>query len=469
MKMPFLLKQKFSSLNGIVMVLLAVLFVVSSGMYSCRRTDKLVPQRPEIRDFTSPNIIIVLGDDVGYEIPNYTGGESYETPNLNRLANAGMQFSRCVGTPLCTPSRFELLTGKYNLRNYFADSWGSLGRDQSTIANLLRNNGYATYAAGKWQLDGGDTSLKILGFDEYAVTNPFKLGGNVNEEDGLNLYKDPKIYSKGDYIPSELTLGQYGEAIMRDSVFSFIERNKENPFFVYWAPNLCHRPFQPTPDHPDFATFDPTKGQEERDTIYYPSMVKYYDQELGALYDKVNALGIANNTLIIYIVGDNGTESDINSLFNGEIIPGAKGKTIYAGIHVPVIAIWPGIIDAGSISNNIIDFTDFFPTIADICSANIPSSYGIIDGRNFAGQFLKTNYTPRQSAYCYYDVNRLGDDGKPPVKWALDTTYQLYTGGIGFYNYIKDPYQNDRIKNEEVTPEDDEARKRLQDVIDSYE
>lgn len=467
--MSKLFLQKNSSYSRIATIVLAIIFVGASGIYSCRRIDKLEPERPEIRDFTRPNIIIVLGDDVGYEIPNYTGGESYETPNIDRLANSGMQFTRCVGTPLCTPSRFELLTGKYNSRNYSADSWGNMGRDQFTIANLLRDNGYATYIAGKWQLNGGDTSLKILGFNDYAVTNPFKLLGSVNEEDGLNLYKDPKIYTHGDYLPDDQTIGKYGEAVMRDSAFSFIEKNKDKPFFLYWTPNLCHKPFQPTPDHPDFATFDPTRGQEERDTIYYPSMVKFYDQELGALYDKVNALGIANNTLIIYILGDNGTESDINSLYKGEIIPGAKGKTIYAGIHVPVIAIWPGIIDAGSVSNNIIDFTDFLPTIADICSAKIPSSYGIIDGWNFAGQLLKTNYTPRQSAYCYYDVNRLGDDGKPPVKWALDTTYQLYTGGIGFYNYIKDPYQNDRIKNEEVTPEDDAARKRLQDVIDSYE
>lgn len=466
--MPGLSKEKNNSLSGIIILFLSVLVIGTTGIFSCNRVDKLVPQRPEVRDFTNPNIIIVLGDDVGYEIPNYTGGESYETPNIDRLANSGMQFTRCVGTPLCTPSRFELLTGKYNLRNYFVDSWGSMGRDQNTIANLLRSKGYATYAAGKWQLDGGDTSLKMLGFDEYSITNPYKIAGSVGEEDGLNLYKNPKIYTNGNYLATELTLGKYGEDIMRDSVFSFIERNKENPFFVYWAPNLCHKPFQPTPDHPDFASYDPSIGQQDGDTIYYPSMVKYYDQELGALYDKVNSLGIANNTLILYIIGDNGTESDINSLYNGQIVPGGKGKTVYAGIHVPVIAVWAGKIDAGSVSNNIIDFTDFLPTIANLCNIKIPSSYGIIDGVNFAGQLLKTNYSPRQAAYCYYDVNRLGDDGKPPVLWALDTSYKLYDERRGFYNFINDPFENDKIRNEEATPQDTEARQRLQDVIDSY-
>jgi arylsulfatase A len=458
------MKNKF-----ILASLFWIIVAVGAGFLGCRKLDRLEPTRPVIRNFDKPNVIIVLGDDIGYEVPHYTGGESYSTPNMDRLASLGMQFTRCYSTPLCSPSRYHLLTGKYNFRNYFADSWGNMGRDQYTIANLMRDNGYATYAAGKWQLGGGDTSLQALGFNEYAVTNPFKLGGtSTNESEGLSLYKNPVIYTRGNYIADALTLGKYGEDVMRDSVFSFMERNKEKPFFVYWAPNLCHQPFQPTPDDPAYAGFDPSKPREPADTIYHPGMVRYYDKELGMLYDKVVEMGISQKTLIFYLTGDNGTEADITSRFKGEEVPGGKGKSLDAGIHIAVLAVWPGVIQAGSFNRNIVDFTDFYPTIANLCNIKIPASAGVIDGVNFAGQLLNEPFTARKASYCYYDVNRLGDDGKEPTIWSFDTTYKLYDERRGFYNFVMDPYEVNKIRNEEASPEDAAARDRLQDVIDSY-
>ena len=98
---------------------------------------------------TKPNIIFIVGDDIGYEIPTIDGGKSYSTPNIDKLAQDGMRFTQCRSAALCSPSRFMLLTGKYNFRNY--TKWGEMNSKEKTFATLLRKGGYTTYAAGKWQ------------------------------------------------------------------------------------------------------------------------------------------------------------------------------------------------------------------------------------------------------------------------------------------------------------------------------
>ena len=238
-------------------------------IYSCFLLLTASCSKPNIEEFSGQssnsiseiqeaklNIILILGDDVGYEVPAYTGGQSYSTPNIDYMAAHGLQFTHCNGAPMCSPSRFMLLTGKYNFRNYFDNSWGDLGLDQRTIANMMRNAGYKTCVAGKWQLDNGDTAIKTFGFDKYSVTYPFKFG--TDEEDGhTHLYKDPSVYQRGAFLPQSKIQGKYGEDMFLNYVFNFIDSNKNNPFFVYWAPNLCHQPFSPTPDDAAFATWDP--------------------------------------------------------------------------------------------------------------------------------------------------------------------------------------------------------------------
>ena len=120
------------------------------------------------------NIIFILADDVGFEVPACNGGQSYSTPNINSMAAEGIRFTQCFASPLCSPSRFMFLTGKYNFRNYGA--WGVMDPNTNrTIANMLHDAGYKTLVAGKWQLDGGDASIHALGFDDYVVYEPFAI------------------------------------------------------------------------------------------------------------------------------------------------------------------------------------------------------------------------------------------------------------------------------------------------------
>jgi len=219
-----------------------------------------------------PNIVFIVGDDIGYEIPTINGGRSYSTPNINKLAQDGMRFTQCRGAALCSPSRFMILTGMYNFRNYTI--WGVMNRSQHTIGNMLRDAGYATCYAGKWQLDGGNESIRTFGFDNYSVWCPFK---QCPEDLEGSRYKSAKIYQDGGYLPSNITDTQYSEDHFSNYVMTFMENNRSKPFFAYYAMILCHKAFSPTPDDPEYASWiaDPYKN----DTTFFPSMVKYMDKK----------------------------------------------------------------------------------------------------------------------------------------------------------------------------------------------
>jgi arylsulfatase A len=172
-----------------------------------------------------PNIILIMADDLGYETLECNGGASYVTPNLNELAAAGVRFSRAYATPLCTPSRVQIMTGKYNFRNYVR--FGLLDQQEKTFANLLKDAGYATAIAGKWQLDGGEESPYHFGFDEYALWQ-------IRSGDFWYRYKDPKVYKNGSFM--EDNQGRYGPDVYTDFLLDFMKRKAGDgqPFFAYY-------------------------------------------------------------------------------------------------------------------------------------------------------------------------------------------------------------------------------------------
>ncbi len=395
------------------------------------------------------NIILILADDIGYEVPTYTGGQSYSTPNIDSLAHNGMQFTQCQGSALCSPSRFMLMTGKYNFRNYHA--WGIMDTSQRTIANMLKNAGYNTCVAGKWQLDGGDTSIRKFGFDKYCVFNPFYSSSEDVDSatSGFYLdayrYKDPLLFENNAYLPNSFTNGKYSEDIFGDYMSDFIDSNLHHPFFIYYPLSLCHIPFFPTPDDSEYAAFNPKKAPSN--TKFFPSMVNYMDKKIGQLVQKIRSAGLENNTLIIYF-GDNGTPGEIQSMFNGTSITGGKGKTIVYGTHVPLIFYLPGRIAPHSVSNNLIDFTDFLPTIADIAGINLPH-YGPLDGLSFYSSIFGLTGPVREWSFCHFDPMHGPGKGNQPdtfVRYVQTVNYKLYdsTGSVRdttFFNLFLDPAQ----------------------------
>ena len=216
----------------------------------CKKHD-LLPGQPVNGDTTGsstkPNIVLILIDDIGYEVPQYTGGESYTTPVMNALATSGMQFTHCYADAMCSPSRVALLTGKYGFRNYI--DWGILDTTHKTIANLLRDNGYNTCVSGKWQLDGGESAIHKVGFNNYCVFDPFTEADSSDEEENKYRYKNPAIYENGTYLPADSVDGQYSDDIFSKYATNFIDQNTKNPFFIYFSFSECHMPFSPPPNN----------------------------------------------------------------------------------------------------------------------------------------------------------------------------------------------------------------------------
>lgn len=404
---------------------------------------------------SKPNIVLILGDDIGYEIPRVDGGRSYSTPNLDNLAKGGMRFTQVRSTPLCSPSRFMLLTGKYNFRNY--TTWGIMDTTQRTIANMLKDAGYATCFAGKWQFDGGDNSIRKFGFDKYSVWLPFKI---CPEEAEGPRYKSAKIYQGGGYLPDSLTNNKYSEDVINDYVLKFIDSNRTKPFFVCYASILCHKPFSPTPDDPEYATWNPDPNNS--DTAFFPSMVKYMDKKIGKVINRISKLGLSNNTIILY-TGDNGTPKEITSQYKNTTITGAKGKTIEYGIHVPLFCNWPGVIAPGGMNGSLIDFTDFLPTLAGVANVPVPSNYGILDGTGFYAQLTGSIGTQRSSMFTHF-MPMLCSGNDKLIRYAQDSIYKLYEAG-GFYNFKKDVFETSPLADSVLTAKQKRIKQNLQNSI----
>ncbi len=418
----------------------------------------LTPSKHLIAQNKKPNIILILADDVGYEFITPNGAKLYKTPNLDTMAKRGMNLTQCYSSPVCSPSRHMLMTGKYNFRNYFF--WGSMDRNQKTFGNLLSHTGYKTAIYGKWQLGGEDTSLKAFGFPNYVLHN-------VNSVDHKSpRYKNPKLYHNGSYFPSNLTLGKYGDDICTDSVLNFIETNKTTPFFIYYPMILAHGPYQPTPDNPDFAGWG-LKDSSKTNFKYAKSMVNYMDKKIGLIINKLKEVGLDSNTLVLFTC-DNGSNKHMTEIdSNGNEISGAKGHSISAGTHVPLIAYWPGTIKGGSINNNLIDFTDFLPTIADVTHNTIPTSFGTIDGISFAPILKGFRGNPREWIFNYYNPKYKSSRLK---RWAQTDTYKLYDslGYLSFYNIVKSKKEWKKLYDSLLTPDEIIVKQKLIKVLGYY-
>jgi arylsulfatase A-like enzyme len=191
----------------------------------------------------------------------------------------------------------------------------------------------------------------------------------------------------------------YGPDISFNYARNFID-SASQPFFLYYASELVHPPFSPTPDDAEYSSWNPDLGIS--DTRFFPSMVSYMNKLIGRLRHHLDSLGILNNT-IIFFVGDNGTHETITSTFNGQSVEGGKSEINERGTHVPLIAYWPGTISPG-VNNDLIDFTDFLPTLANIAQIPLPN-YGPLDGVSFYPRLIGAMGTPRSWIFTYYKIH----------------------------------------------------------------
>ena len=406
------------TISTIKLIFISTILSVSS--ISCSSSEQVTP----------PNIILIMADDMGYECLGTYGNTVYNTPVLDELGKNGIKFNACVSQPLCTPSRVKIMTGLYNYRNY--EYFGHLNTDEYTFGNLMRDAGYATCIAGKWQLNGlafkeevGDsqdnTKPNKLGFDEYCLwqlTHPNKNNGG--------RYADPFIEQNGKFLDRDKNA--YGPDIFADYIIDFLERKKDKPFFVYYPMVLVHSPFVPTPDS------DVWKEEElrnEKDTAYFKDMVEYTDKIVGRITDKLKALKIEDNTIVIF-TGDNGTHFTIYTNMEEGVIKGAKGNTIDHGTHVPLVISWPEKIKKGFVYDGLIEFSDFYATFAQIVNSEVQS-----DGNSFYPLLTNGKTEDRSHAFVHYDPRWSKRVDQYRNQFVRDLDYKLYQDGK-FYDLKND-------------------------------
>ena len=398
-----------------------------------------------------PNILLILADDLGYECLGSYGGTSYKTPNLDRMAADGMRFRYAFAQPLCTPTRMQLMTGKYNFRNWQA--FGIMDPKERTFGHLFQEGGYRTVIAGKWQFwsynppdfepdwRGKGQKIEDAGFDEHCVWHA------AHTEDKGSRYGDPTIYTNGKIEPK--LKDKYGDDLFADFLLNFIKKPDAKPWFAYWPLALTHDPFVPTPDSPEFNGPNRLKA----DNRFFKDEVEYMDKVVGRVLSQVPA-----DTLVLFF-GDNGTNGAITSQLNGKPYQGDKGMPTEAGTRVPMIIRWKGVTPAGKINDDLIDSCDFLPTIA--AAANVPTkSMGRMDGVSFLPQLLGKIGVPRPWIYSWYDP-RPGHDKERwtrTQRYAFDHEWKLYDNGR-LVNWAKDPKEAKPVQNAEV-------RTRLQNVLD---
>ncbi len=401
-----------------------------------------------------PNILFVLADDLGIECLNCYGGSSYKTPNIDALARSGIQFATCFATPVCSPSRAQLLTGKYNFRTGFIDIAGRSGAVKEldwyrhpTLAMALKDAGYDTAIAGKWHLGWNNFEQKKNDkYDEESNDYVFSPHIQACGFDVQRCFRHAYIYY------DKPKPGRYGPDIYQAWVLHYLEQRRANPkpFFLYYPMGLVHAPFMPTPLNPKAGEKD---GQEN-----FKFMVEYCDNEVGQLMKKLEELGLRENTLVIF-AGDNGLDFRLHAKFNGHVVPGQKGQTGDRGSWVPLLTSMPGRIVPGQVLKELVDFTDFYPTILDFVGVPVPQFDGehrenTIDGVSFAHLLRGQQGMSREWVF-----SQIAD------KWFVrGEKYKLRENGE-LYDISGSPMREILISQDLETAESQIARKRLSEIL----
>lgn len=396
-----------------------------------------------------PNVVLIMADDFGYECLGCNGATTYKTPNLDALARRGVRYTNTHSTPLCTPTRVQLMTGKYNHRNY--TEFGALKPGEFTFAHMMQKAGYRTCAVGKWQLAGSVPGTKQkgvgqlpeeAGFDEHCLWQVKTRG---------ERYWDPVLVANGKALPEKK--GQFGPDVFAEFATQFMETNRARPFFLYYPMALTHDPFLATPRSKGFGEADKRRS----DPKWFADFTAYMDEKAGQVIAQVDKLGLGRETLILF-TGDNGTHPSITTPTVNGPYKGGKGGTLMNGTHVPLITAWRGRGAEGKVNEDLIDFTDVMPTMAEAAGASMPEGHPR-DGRSFLAQIEGKRGNPREWIFCHYEP-RWG--GRTSARWVMDKRWKLYGDGR-FFDLQRDVEEKTPIA--ELTPEMRSVRARFEGVL----
>jgi arylsulfatase A-like enzyme len=417
---------------------------------------KRTPARGASTAPKKPNVLLILADDLGIECLSSYGGTSHKTPNLDRLAKEGIRFTHCFSNPYCSPSRAQLLTGRYPFQNGLKVVLHSkrqediyLRPSQPSFARQLKQHGYATQIVGKWHvsLEHKHNTIQEFGFDHYQTWSIFDDAGEKTTR-----FWNPYLTRDGRIIADEIQ-DRYGPDVDLEIYLDFIKTNATNktPFLAYYSTCLPHFPWEPTPDSAD-KIYRAPKPEHKGDPKYFPDMVAYLDKQIGTMLRTLDELGIAENTIVIF-VADNGTDRDLVNIWgDGKEIAGGKSTMTDRGTHVPLIVRWPGHIQPGT-CDDLVDLSDIFPTLCELTGAKLPEAK--IHGQSFAPQLLGKAGQPREWIH-------IQDQNKRQVR---NRDYMLNNEGelrrvVGLWEAPAKPSESGESK-------ETAARKGLQSALDA--
>ena len=368
---------------------------------------------------SKPNIIFIMADDLGYGDVGFNGQEYIKTPNLDRLATEGMVFTdHYAGSTVCMPSRGSLLTGKHlghatirgNPRWTASGTAVDLRPEDVTIAEELKRAGYRTGVVGKWGLaEASDDSLPTRqGFDYFYGYRKHKDAHHYYWPD---LWENESII----HIPGndvENTKGKYVHDLLTDAAFRFINRNTDQPFFLYLAYTIPHYELTvPEDSKRQYQDLDWPKRKMKKahyrhdpeGNVTYAAMVSRMDRDIGRLIDLLQEQGLDEKTLVIF-TSDNGPEYERKDRFfnsNGPLRGGTR-DLYEGGIRVPFVARWPSRIDPGNKSDHISAFWDFLPTACELADIQPSDS---INGISYLPTLLGQTGKQKSHDYLYWEFN----------------------------------------------------------------
>jgi len=445
-------KPNPSHLLGLLLHRITTLILTSLG--PCLSIDPAnCGENPKTRSV--PNIVLILADDLGYAELGCYGQEKIKTPNIDRLAREGVRFTQhYCGNAVCAPSRCSLMTGKHpghaHIRNNrkadlpadLIERYGTEFSGQEpipdaevTIAEMLKQKGYATAAIGKWGLGhfGTTGDPNQQGFDLFFGYNcqahahsyyPAHLWHNSQE---VKLDNDPPVPGHANlpagadpndpasYAPFKGT--DYAPDRMIDVALKFIRQNKDGPFLLYFPSTIPHvalhipdeelKPYLGQWDETPFVGGGYTPHMTPR--AAYAAMISRLDKDVGRIMELLEELGLDENTLVMFS-SDNGTthlEKEVDYEFFKSVGPlrGLKGSLYEGGIRVPMIARWTGKIEPGSTTDHVSAFWDVLPTIAEVTGTEPPE---YIDGISFAPTLLGRPAEQKQHEFLYWEFTGYG-------------------------------------------------------------
>ena len=460
-------------MNTKSLALITFLFTV---LASCGQ-EKINSKQTDVVENDKPNIIYILADDLGIGDLGVYGQTIIQTPNLDKMAANGMRFTQHYsGAAVCAPSRSTLMTGQHTghtpirgNREYIKNVDGQvpLPANSITIAEILKEKGYATGAFGKWGLGFKEGDPNNQGFDEFYGYNCQRLAHRyyppyLNHNQEIDSLEGNDWTNKVTYAPD----------VIQQKRLQFLEDNKDKPFFAYIplvlphaeiiSPNdsifkLYDGKFKETPytvDNKYTSDYGPNivkhhYASVEKPLATYASMVTRIDAYVGEIIDKINELGLAESTIIMF-ASDNGatTLGGANPDFfrSNADFRGYKRDLYEGGIRAPLIVVWPNKVKEGSISNHVSAFWDVLPTITEITNAENPAN---IDGISFLPSLLKVE-NQKQHDYLYWEYNIKG--GRKAIRkgnWK-GVWYNMNTknpSAFELYNLVDDVSEMTNVAN----------------------